>query len=102
MCYYYSFYHNPKPTKPIGAFGVDFSSLSEGGVSQSLDKVRRGLLQHGVTAFCPTLVTSSLDYYRKIVPLMGPRKGGKEGAAALGMGGCGRVWEGGQIHIGLN
>lgn len=67
-----------------GAFGVDFSSMEEQDVRKSLDKVSRGLLQHGVTAYCPTLVTSSRDYYHRVIPLIHPKLGGTTGAAVLG------------------
>ena len=64
---------------------MDFSSLKEEKVTENLDKVSRGLLEHGVTAYCPTLVTSSKDYYRRILPLIPPRTGGRiNGAAILG------------------
>lgn len=55
-------------------------------VSESLVKVSHGLLQHGVTAYCPTIVTSSQDYYSRILPLLCPREGGRDGAAVLGKG----------------
>ena len=35
-------------------------------VEEGLEKVARGLLQHGVTAFCPTIVTAPEDYYRRV------------------------------------
>ena len=74
-----------RTSPPIpGAFGVDFSSLAADAVHDSLDNVSRGLLQHGVTAYCPTLVTSSRDYYHRVIPLMRPKRGGSEGAAVLG------------------
>lgn len=53
-------------------------------VEKSLNKVSRGLLQHGVTAYCPTLVTSSRDYYHRVIPFMVPTQGGLNGAAVLG------------------
>lgn len=67
-----------------GAFGVDFSSMKAGSVEASLGKVSHGLLEHGVTAFCPTLVTSSKDYYHRVIPLMCPKPGSCNGAAVLG------------------
>ena len=67
-----------------GGFGVDFSSLEVADIERSLGKVSRGLLQHGVTAYCPTLVTSSREYYHRVIPLIPTKKGGPEGAAVLG------------------
>ena len=49
-----------------GAFGVDFSSLEAGGVREEVDKVREGVLKHGVTAICPTIVTSDSEYYHQV------------------------------------
>jgi N-acetylglucosamine-6-phosphate deacetylase len=55
---------NIKATK--GAFGVDFSSTKDDLVS-GVAKVANGLLKHGVTAFCPTVITSHPDEYAKVV-----------------------------------
>ena len=49
-----------------GGFGVDFSLLKPGGVAKGLETVAKGLLAHGVTSFCPTIVTSSADYYAAV------------------------------------
>lgn len=69
----------------IGAFGIDFSTLTEDTIDSGLAKVSNGLLQHGVTAYVPTIVTSASDYYKKILPLFTPREGIKNGAAVLGV-----------------
>ena len=50
-----------------GAFGVDFSSLEDCGVWEGVETVRAGILKHGVTAFCPTIVTSDPEYYHKVL-----------------------------------
>jgi len=51
---------------PIGAFGVDFTHHSGDG----LDRVRKGLLQYGVTGFCPTIVsTTSSNYHEASIVL---------------------------------
>ena len=42
------------------------------------------MLQHGVTAFCPTVITSQKDFYSRALPLLKPRQGGVDGAACLG------------------
>ena len=49
-----------------GGFGVDFSSLEPGDVEEGVETVARGLLAHGVTSFCPTVITSSSEYYRTV------------------------------------
>lgn len=50
----------------LGGFGYDFSSNIEV-FSEGLDVVSKGLLQHGVTSFCPTLVTSPVNVYRQVI-----------------------------------
>ena len=69
---------------PIGSFGVDFSSMEADKVSENVSKVSQRLLEHGVTAYCPTIVTSSPDYYKRTLPKIKPTPGGKHGAAVLG------------------
>ncbi len=69
----------------LGAFGVDFSSLTRESIDPSLSRVSRGLLQHGVTAYIPTIITSPSDYYKLVLPLLTPREGGRNGAAVLGI-----------------
>ena len=49
----------------IGGFGIDFSQNSPV-TSKEIDIVAKGLLSHGVTAFCPTIVTSPLEIYKKV------------------------------------
>ncbi|ESO99991.1 hypothetical protein LOTGIDRAFT_213201 [Lottia gigantea] len=66
------------------AFGVDFSQeelVKNGGV----DKVRKGLLEHGVTSFCPTVITSPPHVYKQILPLLKKRKGCNGGAGIVGI-----------------
>lgn len=46
----------------IGAFGVDFTHSS----GEGIDIVRKGLLQFGVTGFCPTIVTTTSSNYHKV------------------------------------
>ena len=53
-------------------------------MAEGVAKVSRHLLEHGVTAYCPTVVTASPDYYKKTLPLIRPTLGGREGAAVLG------------------
>jgi N-acetylglucosamine-6-phosphate deacetylase len=63
-----------------GGFGCDFSRNPE-----QIDMVARKLLQYGVTAFLPTLISSSPEQYRAALPRLQPRTFGKEGAAVLGI-----------------
>lgn len=43
------------------------------------------LLGHGVTSFCPTLVTSPPETYKAVIPQIQRREGGPEGATILGI-----------------
>lgn len=67
-----------------GGWGVDFSYDSEN-VEEGISKVSKGLLAHGVTSFCPTLVTSDVEKYHKILPKIKQNPGGKHGATVLGV-----------------
>jgi len=44
---------------------VDFS-VDTGNVKAGLCKVASGILQHGVTSFCPTIVTSKPEVYKQV------------------------------------
>uniref|UniRef100_A0A5F9C2G7 Amidohydrolase domain containing 2 n=1 Tax=Oryctolagus cuniculus TaxID=9986 RepID=A0A5F9C2G7_RABIT len=48
-----------------GGFGVDFSQATED-VGSGVSLVARRILSHGVTSFCPTLVTSPPEVYHKV------------------------------------
>jgi N-acetylglucosamine-6-phosphate deacetylase len=68
----------------LGGYGVDFSydvNTVEAGVA----KVSKGLLVHGVTSYCPTLVTSPTETYHQVLPLIKKKEGGKHGASILGV-----------------
>lgn len=67
-----------------GGYGVDFS-YDVGSVHEGIAKVSEGLLSHGVTSFCPTLVTSPNETYHQVLPKMKKRAGGKHGATVLGV-----------------
>lgn len=67
-----------------GGFGIDFTHNVEN-VEEGIDTVAKKLLAYGVTSFCPTLVTSPSETYRKILPKLKRRNGSKEGAAILGV-----------------
>ncbi|XP_030649529.1 N-acetylglucosamine-6-phosphate deacetylase [Chanos chanos] len=67
-----------------GGYGIDFSQASSnirGGVAL----VAKKILEHGVTSFCPTLVTSPPAIYHQVIPEIEVHKGGPEGAAVIGL-----------------
>ncbi|KAJ1525781.1 hypothetical protein ONE63_008986 [Megalurothrips usitatus] len=66
-----------------GGFGVDFSHNIDD-IDAGIAKVAHGLLAHGVTSFCPTLVTSTPKVYEKVLPKLKPKQGGRHGASTLG------------------
>jgi N-acetylglucosamine-6-phosphate deacetylase len=47
--------------------------------------VSKELLCHGVTSFCPTLVTSPSETYHQVLPKIKRKAGGKHGATILGV-----------------
>ncbi|KAM3968335.1 N-acetylglucosamine-6-phosphate deacetylase [Aphomia sociella] len=67
-----------------GGWGVDFSYDTEN-VEKGINKVAKELLAHGVTSFCPTLVTSNTEKYHKILPRIKKTQGGSHGATVLGV-----------------
>ncbi|KAM9209942.1 N-acetylglucosamine-6-phosphate deacetylase isoform 3-T3 [Dugong dugon] len=67
-----------------GGFGVDFSLATED-VGSGVALVARKILSHGVTAFCPTLVTSPPEVYHKVLPQIPVKRGGPHGAGVLGV-----------------
>ncbi|KAL3781269.1 hypothetical protein HJC23_012819 [Cyclotella cryptica] len=52
-----------------GAYGVDFSNAQGLNIEDVLLVARR-LLASGVTSFCPTMVSSSRETYRRVIPLI--------------------------------
>ncbi|XP_060028565.1 N-acetylglucosamine-6-phosphate deacetylase isoform X2 [Erinaceus europaeus] len=67
-----------------GGFGVDFSQAADD-VGSGVDLVAQRILAHGVTAFCPTLVTSPPEVYQKVLPQIPVKPGGPHGAGVLGV-----------------
>uniref|UniRef100_A0A1B6M6N7 N-acetylglucosamine-6-phosphate deacetylase n=1 Tax=Graphocephala atropunctata TaxID=36148 RepID=A0A1B6M6N7_9HEMI len=67
-----------------GGFGVDFTHNTDD-VEMGLQKVAKEILSHGVTSFCPTLVTSVPGTYRKVIPKIKKAVGGTHGANVLGI-----------------
>lgn len=46
----------------LGAFGIDFTH----NCGEGLEIVKKGLLQFGVTGFCPTIVSTNSSNYHKV------------------------------------
>eukprot|EP00756_Hemistasia_phaeocysticola_P006852 Hpha_TRINITY_DN14022_c0_g2::TRINITY_DN14022_c0_g2_i1::g.44154::m.44154/K01443/nagA, AMDHD2; N-acetylglucosamine-6-phosphate deacetylase len=66
-----------------GAFGIDFTTPTLTGAE--VDTICRGVLAHGCTSLCPTVITSSPEMYRAVLPLLRRREGDPErGACILG------------------
>lgn len=73
-----------------GAFGVDFSTLPDGvepeaAIQDGVATVAKGILRHGVTGFCPTVITSNKAAYRQILPNIVRSRGDQDGAGVLGV-----------------
>ncbi|XP_065058864.1 N-acetylglucosamine-6-phosphate deacetylase-like [Rhopilema esculentum] len=66
-----------------GGFGHDFSSNVEK-LDGALKYVAKGILAHGVTSFCPTIVTSPSEVYKKALPKISAKQGGSHGAEIIG------------------
>ncbi|KAM9784828.1 N-acetylglucosamine-6-phosphate deacetylase [Syngnathus typhle] len=67
-----------------GGYGVDFSQASDD-IGAGISLVAQKLLEHGVTSFCPTLVTSPPHIYHKVLPQIKVQNGGPHGAGVLGV-----------------
>lgn len=67
-----------------GGYGVDFS-YDVSSVHEGIATVSKGLLSHGVTSFCPTLVTSPTETYHQVLPQIKKKAGGIHGATVLGV-----------------
>ncbi|XP_077984138.1 N-acetylglucosamine-6-phosphate deacetylase-like [Glandiceps talaboti] len=67
-----------------GGLGYDFSSDVDN-LDTGLETVAKGLLQYGVTSFCPTIISSSPGVYREILPKLQRTNGSKDGAGILGI-----------------
>ncbi|XP_071322379.1 N-acetylglucosamine-6-phosphate deacetylase [Trachinotus anak] len=66
-----------------GGYGVDFSQASDD-IGDGVSIVAKKILEHGVTSFCPTLVTSPPAVYHKVLPQVKVHNGGQHGAGVLG------------------
>ncbi|CAL9692806.1 unnamed protein product [Knipowitschia caucasica] len=67
-----------------GGFGVDFS-LPSSDAAAGVRLVGERILEHGVTSFCPTLVTSPPSVYHQVLPQIKVQNGGAHGAGVLGV-----------------
>lgn len=67
-----------------GGFGVDFSQPTAE-VAAGVRLVGKKILEHGVTSFCPTLVTSPPAVYHQVLPQITVQNGGPHGAGVLGV-----------------
>jgi N-acetylglucosamine-6-phosphate deacetylase len=67
-----------------GGFGYDFTSNDNVCIKDKLKIVAKNLLKHGVTAFCPTIVSSENETYELLLPDIIKTSGGADGAAILG------------------
>jgi N-acetylglucosamine-6-phosphate deacetylase len=63
-----------------GGFGVDFSKQPE-----AVDEVAKRLARFGVTGFLPTIVSTSVEGYRRTIPVLRSKMGTAEGAQILGI-----------------
>ncbi|XP_072610080.1 N-acetylglucosamine-6-phosphate deacetylase isoform X3 [Vulpes vulpes] len=54
-------------------------------VGSGVALVAQRILSHGVTSFCPTLVTSPPEVYHKVLPQIPVKSGGPHGAGVLGV-----------------
>ena len=72
-------------TQINGGFGHDFTSNNdEISIGDKLNFVARGILKYGVTAFCPTIVSSDSSVYKRTLPFIEKTPGGANGASILG------------------
>lgn len=67
-----------------GGFGIDFSSVPSEEFVEKLNFFANRLLEYGVTAFCPTIITSQPSVYHSILPLVGEVKAKSRGAVVIG------------------
>lgn len=75
------------PFLPSGGFGYDFSdaiSCNASYLEDALQVVSKGVLAHGVTSFCPTLITQSAESYKKSIPRIARTFAAKDRANILG------------------
>ncbi|KAG4075562.1 hypothetical protein HA402_003387 [Bradysia odoriphaga] len=67
-----------------GGYGIDFAHNTTD-TATGVSLVAKNILAHGVTSFCPTLVTSPVSTYQQVLPNIPKKAGGKHGATILGV-----------------
>ena len=53
-------------TRVSGGYGVDFTSVDPEEANEKINQTRYKILSTGVTSFCPTIITSNAQIYRKV------------------------------------
>lgn len=72
-------------TQLNGGFGRDFTNTDEN-LTDNLQYVSQKLLAYGVTAYCPTIISSEPQVYSKLLPLVVPSTAPQsDGAYILGV-----------------
>lgn len=66
-----------------GLRGIDFSGPDL--TIEQVGEISRSLLARGVVAYCPTLITSSMEIYRRNLPILAKACDAAEGASVLGI-----------------
>jgi len=66
-----------------GGFDVDFSNLTD--VDSELKKFSGKVVAHGVTSFCPTIISSTSRYYNDVLPKFKSLIKNNEGANVIGL-----------------
>lgn len=54
-------------------------------MEDGVKEVAKGILAHGVTSFCPTIVTSAQKVYHEVIPRIQKTNGRVSGANILGL-----------------
>ncbi|GMS90356.1 hypothetical protein PENTCL1PPCAC_12531, partial [Pristionchus entomophagus] len=69
-----------------GGFGFDFSTWPEDSEAyeNGVAMVSKRLLEHGITSYAPTVITSSPETYKNVLPHLRRRDGDVNGAGLLG------------------
>jgi N-acetylglucosamine-6-phosphate deacetylase len=77
-------------TQLNGAYGFDFSVISDGGTaaySKGVARINKNLIATGVTSYLPTLTSQHPEVYQQALPFLGPSGSSRDashGAESLG------------------